>query len=78
MASLTFCGGACAAMRSGNTRSKLAVNITAGLNTSTPNPSTYFQSGFMSEPPSVSRTGYPPEMLTTYNSQGPRSEMPWQ
>ncbi len=38
----------------------------------------YFQSGVMSEPPSVSRTGVPPWAGIMYSSHGPRSEAPWQ
>ena len=39
---------------------------------------TYFQSGVMSEPPSVILTGVPPWAGIMYNSQGPRSDAPWQ
>jgi len=38
----------------------------------------YFQSGYMSDPPSVSRVGSPPCAGTVYNSHGPSGDAAWQ
>src|SRR6478672_8890754 len=37
----------------------------------------HFQSGYMSDPPSVSLCGAPPVARTVYNSHGPCSEGAW-